>query len=641
MKRSLIALLISIAALTLTSCERSVLEPWPPDAAIESKDVWGNYYYTRGVLDHLYAANNICGHWNELQGYGCTASACDEAEDCDPSAKVQIFTNGLWNLTNSPTVYYGSIYYGHSLMSPWQNSYIGIRRVNLFLENIDNSVFIDDPDNPVRAHDRTYWKGQAYFWRAFLYWDLFRRYGTFVPIDHALDISEDDMLYSDRTSLENCVQLMLKNCDSAIMSLPLLWDEDNWHRANRTAAQTLKAKILVYYASPLYQGKFEEWGLKAGEVGDVQRWIDAVDACRTAINDNDFYNLEIPSVWKRPWSQTGTYDYVIGLTGNTENHEQIFETGFSTTSSTNNEKYCMPSEIDGCSGHINPTQEMVDAFEVVTGKGATRKAEPFDWNNPAHAKAPYENRDYRFYNAIMYNGMVWGSSSAKAYTIYTYEEVDAEHSPDGVAHVGGTHRNRKLPYYTKTGYFNRKFLDEACYSFKSSSYYSTPKRGRWEFRFTDLLLLYAEAMNEAYGPDFEDPQGGLREINGVGFVSTARQAVNAVRARAQMPDLEGCKTKDEMRAAIHHERQVELCFESQRFFDLRRWKEAEDVLSKPIHGIEITPTAYSANGIPKTYDYKVVKVEERHWENKYYWWPIPYTEISKYRGKLTQSPGWE
>lgn len=641
MKKSYIAIFVAFVSLALTSCERSILEPWPPDAARQAADIWGNYYYSKGVMDRVYTDNNLAGYWCDITGYGCLSQATDEAEHALPSAAVQRFTNGLWNVTNTPTTYYGNVYNTHNARQPWINSYLGMRRLHLFLEGVDGSVLIDDPDNPTRAHDRTYWKGQAYFFRAYLGFDLFRRYGRYVISTTVEDIEDPD-LYRDRNTMEECVAQMLQDIDSAVAMLPLLWDEDNWHRANRTAAQALKSRMLLYYASPLYQGKFEEWGLPKGSTGDVQRWIDAADAAREAINDNDFYNLEPVTVFKRPYSAAGTYGYQIGLTGNLDNHECIYEACFSTTQAYRNEQNSLPSELEGCNGYTNPTQEMVDAFEVVTGKGAAAKAEPFDWNNPDHTKDPYANRDHRFYNAIMYNGMTWGEASNKSFVIYTYNALDAANSPDGKDHVGGAHRNKSVPGYTKTGYFYRKFFSEAFYYYGGSNKgYSAVKRGHWEFRFTELLLNYAEALNEAYGPDVQDPNGVLRAINEVEGICTARQAINVIRARVQMPALStSITTKEEMREAIHHERQVELCFENHRFFDVRRWKEAPEKFGGEIHGIEIYPTKYNAKGIPTEYRYERVVVEKRHWENKYYWYPIPYDEYAKYNGKITQNPGW-
>ena len=99
---------------------------------------------------------------------------------------------------------------------------------------------------------------------------------------------------------------------------------------------------------------------------------------------------------------------------------------------------------------------------------------------------------------------------------------------------------------------------------------------------------------------------------------------------------------EEMREVIHHERCVELCFEGHRMFDLRRWKEGE-TLGKPIHGIEIYPTAFDDDGkpLPDSKKYVVKKVEDRVWHDCYYWWPIPLEEVVKYENHaLKQNPQW-
>ena len=613
---------------SLASCERPFLEPWPPDAARTEQDVWDTYDFTKGMVDIIYADQIMCPYVYDVYGsgnpgYGMLASATDEAEHSESGGAVQMFTNGVWNPTNMPKFLFGGPWNsGRFERYPYLNSYVGIRRANLFLSNVHKSdLLIDDPSDPTKAKELTYFKGQTYFWRALLQFWLLRAYGRFVISTEPEDPSDTEYLFRPRNTIDECVAQIVKDCDAAIDSLPTLWDEANWHRANRTAAQALKSRALLYYASPLYQGNWEGWGAPKNTTGDVQRWIDAADAAREAINDNDFYNLTPVTKFTRPYSASGTYNYVTIIAQNMNNRELIFGTGKTTYYSQQNEYYSLPAGVDGCKGWTNPTQEMVDEFEVVTGTGADRKAVPFDWNNPEHAKDPYANRDIRFYSSINYNGKLWGTSSSKAYYIDTYE--------------GGVHRNRLLTNSTKTGYYYCKFLNESYYANKTG-YTTTTSRQRHEFRFAELVLNYAEAMNEAYGPYGEDPKGALR-IDGI---NTAEGAINAVRARVNMPPLEKGLSKDQMRDKIKHERWVELCFEGHRFYDLRRWKEG-DKLGAPIHGIVITPTGFDSKNRPTGFTYKVEKVEDRVWRDCMYWWPIPQEEIVKYpAGNFEQNPGW-
>ncbi|MBP3343865.1 MAG: RagB/SusD family nutrient uptake outer membrane protein [Bacteroidales bacterium] len=620
-----IFILSVIMVASLASCERPFLEPWPPDAARTEEDVWNTYDYAKGMVDVLYADQIMCPYIYDITGYGMLSSATDESEHSVSTCAVQNFTNGVWNPTNMPTFLYGGPWNsGRYSRSPYLNSYVGIRRANIFLQNVHKTdLLIDDPSDPTKAKELTYFKGQTYFWRGLLQFWLLRAYGRFVISTVPEDPSDPQSLLRPRNTIDECVAQIVKDCDAAIDSLPTLWDEANWGRVDRTAAQALKSRVLLYYASPLYQGNWEGWGAPKNTTGDVQRWIDAADAAREAINDNDFYQLTKVTQFGRPYSynKSGSYNDVVVLNANMENKEIIFATGKTTYYSGRNEFYSLPAGVDGCYGYTNPTQEMVDEFEVVTGTGADRKAVPFDWNNPDHAKDPYANRDPRFYASINYNGKFWGSSSSKGYYIDTYE--------------GGVHRNRLLPNSTKTGYYYCKFLSEKFYRYKSG-YYTTPSRRRHEFRFAELVLNYAEAMNEAYGPYGEDPKGALR-IDGI---NTAEGAINAIRARVNMPPLDKGLSKDQMREKIKHERWIELCFEGHRFYDLRRWKEG-DKLGEPIHGVVITPTGFDSKNRPTGFTYKVEKVEDRVWRDCMYWWPIPQEEIVKYpAGEFEQNPGW-
>ena len=643
MKKFIKAFIIAVAFLSLASCEREFIAPWPPDAARQSEDIWNYYKYVKGVVDDIYARYSFCRHMNEVYGtYGMLACATDEAEHSVATAGVQRFTNGNWTPLNTPTIYYGNANASLNGRQPWINSYLIIRKANTFLANVDNSILIDNLNDPTRRYDRTWFKGQAYFWRAWAEFELMRRYGRYV-ISTKVEEIDDPEIYRDRNTLDECFNQIIKDCNAAIDSLPLLWDDDNWGRVNRTAAQALKSRAMLSSASPLYQGDYDTGGNPAGTVGDVQRWINAADAAREAINDNEFYQLTRVTVagaapTKSNYgvnSKAGSYNYVISMADNLDNFEQIWTTTRTTTNTSLWERYNLPAGETGFNGYTNPTQEMVDAFEMKSG-------EPFSWDNPTHAANPYANRDPRFYASILYNGYYWGNSTSKGYFIDTWCDT----LKDGTPCVGARHRQRQLKNSTKTGYYFRKFLSEAFYNYTSGNY-ANQKRARHEFRFAELLLNYAEALNEAYGPTTPDPNNeeGLRGLyeEDEGGINTAKDAINAIRARVGMPNLKATQTatKEAMREAIHHERQIELCFEGHRFYDVRRWKEGEK-FGEAIHGIEIFPKGFGGDGRPTGFEYQVFKVEDRVWDDKYYWWPVPYTEVVKYKkyGDISQNPGW-
>src|SRR5699024_7161165 len=150
---------------------------------------------------------------------------------------------------------------------------------------------------------------------------------------------------------------------------------------------------------------------------------------------------------------------------------------------------------------------------------------------------------------------------------------------------------------------------------------TTTARHIWiAFRYGGVLLNYAEAMNEAYGPD--DPAN---------MGMTAREAVNKIRERSEMPDFPLGMSKEDFRKKLHNERRVEMAFEDQRFWDILRWK--IDYLTVNIYGIEIIK-----NG-SDSFTYKIKLVEHRVWNDKMFFYPIPQIEIFKYND-LKQNPGW-
>ncbi|MBM3419742.1 MAG: RagB/SusD family nutrient uptake outer membrane protein [Bacteroidetes bacterium] len=641
--------LLIVWLLTAVGCERPFLEPWPPDGARLPKDIWEFYNFARGMLFRVMGDHMPTYSMLGVTGPAHLASACDEAEHSLSQSLVQSFNDGAWGPSRTIEFRYGGTM-TNNVRTTWYNSYTGIRRVNNFLDNLDNSAIINNPAIPSRNNEREVFRGSAYFLRAWLNFDLFRTYGQFVIVDEVLTLEGN--LELPRNTLQECYDFIIADLDDAIELLPYVHDDLNWYMPTKTMAQTVKAVTQLYWASPLFQGEDRElypYGLPANTVGDTDRWLDVVESVRAAIQENPVHNLMTITKWNRPHSDANTYTARLVFTNYPTQTEVVWGTSWYSQSNNSyyNEVNSLPDGEDGCNGLTNPTQEMVDAYEVVPLQtGGTSAGRPvvgapsaaFDWNNPAHVADPYNNRDPRFYASIMYNGYLWGTQTAFRYTIDTYDAV----SP----YPGGKHRDYARPNHTKTGYYYRKFIPESYHRNLAGGHFVDFQRIRPYFRFAELLLIYAEAMNEAYGgPDVVDPNGALRAINTVGTAqvtpATAREAVNAVRARVGMPLLPTGLTQNEMREKIKHERRIELAFEERRFWDLRRWKMG-DVLGAPIHGVKITPTAWDTSTPPRptAFTYEKVQVEERYWEDKMYWHPIPYDELIKYNGVIKQNPGW-
>jgi hypothetical protein len=262
------------------------------------------------------------------------------------------------------------------------------------------------------------------------------------------------------------------------------------------------------------------------------------------------------------------------------------------------EKSHFPPSLQG-DGRCNPTQNLVDAFPMANGYPINNTNSGFD------PSTPYENRDPRLETYIVFHGSTAGHSNSL---------IDIE---DGINSV-----NNELGRSTRTGYYMRKLLRQAVNLNRSNPLTVTYYNAR--IRYTEIYLIYAEAANEAYGPDGSAP--------GVSF--SARDVVGAIRKRANVGGandayLQSVASKEEMRELIRNERRIELCFEGHRFWDLRRWKVPLDKLNEPAMGIRISNGNVS----------EPIVVEERQYQDYMYHGPIPLSEILKW-SNLKQNDGW-
>jgi len=245
-----------------------------------------------------------------------------------------------------------------------------------------------------------------------------------------------------------------------------------------------------------------------------------------------------------------------------------------------------PIATPGGNSGITPTENLVSAFG---NKGVPDPANPF------------VNRDPRLAFNVVTNGSTWNGRLI-------------DQSPTGTDKMSNLNASR-------TGYYLKKFLNDGL-----NLVQNTTRVHHWPvIRYAEVLLSYAEAMNEAYGPD-----------NNNGYVMNARQAINMVRARPDvaMPVVVAAD-KNAFRLALKREKQVELAFENHRFWDLLRWKDAENVLNQPMKGLQITKNPMGR------FVYSVANIENRVFNpSRMYFYPIPQSEINKSNGILTQNPGW-
>ena len=363
-----------------------------------------------------------------------------------------------------------------------------------------------------------------------------------------------------RSSYDACVEYIVEEIDNWKNSLALNWDE----YVDREGRFTYGVALAIKARTLLYAAS----PLNNPD-NDRTRWEEALKAAGDVINSG-MYSL------------APDYDMFSGEDP-LSSPEAIYIVR--TYVSSDPEKANYPISTPGGQSGACPTQNIVDAYEYV---------------DTPDEKNPYLNRDPRFYASIVYNGAEWNG------------RIIAE-GPSETDDMANTNASR-------TGYYLRKFLTDEL----NLEQNQTAQHNWIAYRYAEVLLNYAEAANELYGPD----------VVPTGQQLSARQALQMVRDRAStsLPQVTASST-DEFREVLKHERQVELAFEDHRYWDLLRWKDAEDVLNRPVQGVRIS----KVNGV---YSYTVVDVAERKFNEANYRLPFLRSEIENSKGTLVQNPGY-
>jgi starch-binding outer membrane protein, SusD/RagB family len=578
-------LVLVILATVVGGCKKDLLSPLD-DNHRTLENIYNDPYFAEGVLMNAYTRL-------PTNGYSFSEVATDDAVTNDKFSGLLTMATGSWSSANNP-------------MDQWNNSYSAIIYANLFLNEVD-SVNWSPVNKDVRVlfHDRL--KGEAYGLRALFMFHLLQAHAGFsvngqllgVPIiTEALNPNSDfkrprntfddcmKQIYNDLTEAEkylpldyqdvaNTSQIPTRYSSATVSDYNRVFGSVDRQRVSGRIVKGIRAKAALLAASPAYnqQGNTTKWEDAANYAGDILNRIGGV----TGLDPQGalFY--------------TAANVNAINLASNIDQKEALWRGSIGT--SNNLEINNFPPTLFG-NGRVNPTQNLVDAFPMANGFPITDPASGYVATNP------YNGRDPRLKNYILVNG---GTMSSK--TIWTKTDNPTS---DAV---------NFLPTSTRTGYYLRKLLREDVNANPTSS--SVQKHYPVHIRYTEIFLIYAEAANEAWGPD------------GTGaFGFSARNVVAAIRKRAgiSITDnyLAAITTKDDMRKLIHNERRLELSFEGFRFWDLRRWKEA---LTAPAKGVIINSNVYTIN-----------TVENRQYADFMYYGPIPYSEALK--AGLQQNKGW-
>jgi starch-binding outer membrane protein, SusD/RagB family len=560
-------LLTGLLAFTWTSCTKYEQEP---------KD-WFKSDLTFDTLDRNgivagYDLNNIYTYlpdgFNRIGGDFLDA-ATDDALPSRYNTAIENYTKGTVSVVNNPDAYWGSAYYG-------------IRRANIFLKNIVNV--------PIAVQTKQYWKAEARFLRAYFYWELLKRYGG-IPLLGDSVYNMDDNLQVPRNTYSETVDYIVNECSAIKDSLrPDPTSSSEWGRASKGAAVALKCRVLLYAASPLFNGGgFETDATKKALTGypaaDPTRWQKVVDAVNE-FNALGYYKLVTsgtPTAFASVFTTKSSTEIIFAKqsTNNTGLEYSQTPVGYIISNSK-------------AQGLTSPTQNFVDAFPMATGLGINETGSGYS------AATPYANRDPRLAATVFYNGLPWLNRNVQT----SQGGLDKPDNP-AVSTVE-----------TRTGYYLRKFLG----NFTTSTSFSNQSHNFPIFRYAEIILDNAEALNELGQVENAVTQiKTLRSRAGIAAGTNSRYGIKTGISQAEMRDL------------IRNERRIELAFEEHRFWDIRRWKIADQVLGTPLLGVNIS------NGTTPTY--QVVPVATPAFQNRLYHMPIPYDELTK-NPKLIQNEGW-
>lgn len=576
-----------VTVLTVTSCE--LFEPVDDNHSTFTR-VMNDPAFAEGILDYGYTkipTNTFS--YNDV--------ATDDAVSNDKLNSYMRIATGEWSSSYDP-------------MSKWADCLAGIQSVNQFLTIVDTIGWRRSIPELNQLWIKRF-KGEAYGLRALLKYHLLvtvagedasGRLSGIPILDNYLDNSADfnipratfaqsvSSIYSDiDESLKYLTMLDYKTLTAGSVLPPsyesttvsnynVVFGNEAAQRISGRIVRALRAKTALLEASPAFADDAALWSKAAGYSGELLKTINGVAGL-----DPDGHRFFL---------KTLTDKVNLAAATPVDQKEMIWRTRKVLSNTRESANY--PPLLFG-SGRLNPTQNIVDAFPMQNGY-------PIDnQNSNYNSQQPYLNRDPRLALYVIYDGTKFKGSD-----IFT--------------RAGGKENAKdSIPTSTRTGYYLKKLLVEQV----NMTPASTSQEYHYEvhMRYTDLFLMYAEAANEAWGPD-SDPEG---------FGFTARDVIRAIRKRAGIaqPDvyLNGINNAQDMRKLIRNERRLELCFEGHRFWDLRRWKENLNVTAR---GVEINKNATQ---------YKYVDVEQRLYKDYMYSGPIPNGEVSKY-SNLVQNKGW-
>lgn len=606
-------LLLTLAA--FSGCKKGYFDTIPKDL-VSTDIIFKDKAETENWLASVYST--LADPWSTTTGSARSWSGfTDELELASPSIQASGLLSGV-----------------NAAVNIWTSHYQAIRMANIFMVNVDNSEtnLLKEPNGKELIRQ---YKGEARFLRAYYYWNLMKLYGPVILVGDNIGKYNDDYQIP-RNSWKECIDYVLAEMDSAQNMVPDKHvtaggteDATQSGRINKMIISAVKSIVLLYDASPLYNGNPDYANFKnmdgkqlMNTSYDASKWKRAADSAKVAI---DRAKANGKAIFKEPLPFT-TNDFVTAF----NSYRDLFLNGWSTegiwtravTAYLAWESDAAPRAANGSSVNASLVvpQEMVDKFRMINGKainesGSTYKESGFATTAKsgfyvAGTSNMYVNREPRFYNSITFNG---ATIPFVAKTGQTYVQF----WPSGNSGNGNGSEVR----FPKTGYLVRKHTNPARNLVNTTT--GNVARPAMYIRLAELYLNYAEALNES--------EPGHSDI---------LIHLNATRTRGGLPPLTAAMglSQADIRKQIQMEKCIEMAYEGCRFFDVRRWKIANTPEGRQggdfsgmnvIAGDNLTDPAF----------YVKTRTSTRNWDNKYYIYPLPQSELNK-NLTLVQAPGY-
>jgi hypothetical protein len=593
--------LLAISCLTFPSCKKYLSQV--PEENISLDKTFQSWPTANRFLANVYS--RIPNEYGQRDpggddNAGVWTCASDEAEITWQDRPSQNINNGSWDANTGISGAY------------WTHYYQGIRAASVFIQKADGISGISA--DQIKQH-----KAEARALRAIYYFYLMRIYGPVVLMGEE-PVPVDANLQVPRSSYDECTDYVVSELEKAAADLPLSYVIDvDGGRITKGVALAIRAQALMYAASPLFNGNTDYAALKNKDGKQlISQTYDAGKWAKAAAAYKDFITQFVPSVYDLNIEMSnGVIDPYMSCKNaiiKDWNKEAIF---VRVPNSIGPWQYALTPFHDGAPGGndsrggtaIDPTQNMVDAFFTANGRSIDDPLSGYQSSGYSVFQAPLDdqarsiynpwvNREPRFYVNITYSNSLWlNTQNGKIYTDFAYH--------------GNSGHSKTSNDYSRTGYVARKAMGFGKWDFNN--------RTEILLRLAEVYLNYAECLNES------DP--GNADI---------LKYLNLIRVRAGVPaygsaGLDAPASQDEMRTALRKERRVELAFENNRFFDVRRWKIAEQTDNGPMYGLNIDFDLPDFT--------KVVVFENRVFKKQHYLFPLPSNDVNNDR-ELVQNTGW-